>query len=478
MFRSFYFRIGFSFVVFVVGVLVAQSVIVSYVMSRASNPFPNRSPNNLAAIVAADVASTLAQNPGANLQEYLIAEYGRIRFALWVVMKDGRVAGNTRQPLADSFRRAAAASLNGVDYRRTGAVPDIGTPAPVVIAPIQVAGELRGLVVMPPPPAMNGSPVARDVGLLLSWPGVLLLIVATTIAAAVIFEPARRRLKALEEATERFGAGDLTARAPERGGDEMARVASAFNRMAAELAARDEALRTSDRLRRQMLADVSHELKTPLTAMRGYVETLHMAHKDDVALDRDMRERYFRTLERETGRLDRIVKDLLDLARLESGAGALDVRVFDVQRLFDHVITRHEPETRSRRIAVTSSVANGADQVVGDPDRLEQVVENLVANALRHSPDGGTVELSASTYDGDIVLSVRDSGEGIPPEHLPHVFDRFYKVDASRANGSGGSGLGLSISHAIVKRHGGTIDVTTEPGRTVFTIRLPQTGHA
>ena len=129
MFRSFYFRIGFSFVVFVVGVLVAQSVLVSYVMSRASNPFPNRSPNNLAAIVAADVGSTLAQNPGANLQEYLIAEYGRIPFALWVVMKDGRVAGNTRQPLADSFRRAAAASLNGVDYRRTGVVPDIAGPA-------------------------------------------------------------------------------------------------------------------------------------------------------------------------------------------------------------------------------------------------------------------------------------------------------------------------------------------------------------
>jgi signal transduction histidine kinase len=474
VFRSFYFRIGFSFVVFVVGVLVAQSVLVSYVMSRASNPFPNRSPNNLAAIVAADVGSTLAQNPGANLQEYLIAEYGRIPFALWVVMKDGRVAGNTRQPLADSFRRVAAASLNGVDYRRTGAVPDIGTPAPVVIAPIQVAGELRGLVVMPPPQP-NRNPVARDVGRLLSWPGVVLLIVATTIVAAVIFEPARRRLKALEEATERFGAGDLTARAPERGGDEMARVASAFNRMAADLAARDEALRTSDRMRRQMLADVSHELKTPLTAMRGYVETLHMAHRADVTLDRATRDRYFEILERETGRLDRIVKDLLDLARLESGAGSLDVRVFDVQRLFDHVITRHEHEARSRRIAVTSSVARDADQVLGDPDRLEQVVENLVANALRHSPDGGAVELSASTYDSDIVLSVGDSGQGIPPEHMPHVFDRFYKVDASRANGSGGSGLGLSISHAIVKRHGGTIDVSSEPGRTVFTITLPQT---
>ena len=472
MLRSFYFRIGFSFALFVVGVLVAQSVLVSYVMTRSNNPFPNRSPNNLAAIVAADVGATLAQNPAVNLQEYLVAGYGRIAFALWIVMKDGRVAGNTSQPLAGSFRRAAAASLDGVDYKRTGTSPDIGTPAPVVMAPIQVAGELRGLVVMPPPP--NTSPVARDVSRLLSWPGILLLIVATTIAAAVIFEPARRRLKALEEATERFGAGDLTARAPERGGDEIARVASAFNRMAAELAARDEALRTSDRLRRQMLADVSHELKTPLTAMRGYVETLSMAHRADVPLDHATRDRYFEILERETGRLDRIVKDLLDLARLESGVGGLDVRVFDIQRLFDHVIARHEHEAGARGIAITTSVDHGADQVTGDPDRLEQVIENLVANALRHSSSGGYVKLSASTDAGDIVLKVRDSGEGIPPEHIPHVFDRFYKVDAARANGHGGSGLGLSISHAIVERHGGTIAVSSQPGGTTFTITLPQ----
>jgi signal transduction histidine kinase len=469
---SFYFRIGFSFVVFLVAVVVAQSAIFSYVLARASNPFPNRSPNNLAAIVAADVGATLVQEPGVDLQEYLVREYGRIPFSLWIVMKNGRVAGNTARPLGDSLKRSASESLNNVDFKRTGAVPDIGVSGPVVMAPIQVDDELRGLVVMPPPPP-NSSPVVRDVSRLLSWPGALLLIVATTMAAAVIFEPARRRLKALEEATDRFGAGDLTARAPERGGDEMARVASAFNRMAGELAARDEALRTSDKLRRQMLADVSHELKTPLTAMRGYVETLYMAHRADVTLDAATRERYFGILERETGRLDRIVKDLLDLARFENGVAGLEVRLFDVQCLFDHVIARHEPEARTREISLMARVAFGADQVLGDPDRLEQVVENLVANALRHSPDGGTVELSASTHDGDVVLSVRDSGEGIPLEHLPHVFERFYKVDAARSNGSG-SGLGLSISHAIVKRHGGAIHVSSRPGETTFTITLPQ----
>lgn len=129
------------------------------------------------------------------------------------------------------------------------------------------------MAVLPPPPLETG---LRATARMVSWPGALLLITAAIVVAAVVFSPARRRLRALERAAEQLGAGDLAARAPDRGADEIARVATAFNRMASELAARDEALRTSDRLRRQMVADVSHELKTPLTSMRGYVETLRI----------------------------------------------------------------------------------------------------------------------------------------------------------------------------------------------------------
>ena len=283
----------------------------------------------------------------------------------------------------------------------------------------------------------------------------------TIVAAAVIFEPARRQLKLLQQASVRLGAGDLTARAPAAGGDEVAQVAASFNRMAEELAARDEALRASDRLRRQMLADVSHELKTPLTAMRSYVETLR---DEDIALDRDTRERYFATLERETIRLDRIVKDLLDLARLENSVVHLDLRVFATRRVFEHVVGRHQPEIERRRIAVRIDVSSAADQMVADPDRIEQVVENLFANGLRHTPDGGSLALAATIDEHVVKLSVTDSGSGIPPEHVPLVFERFYKVDASRATESGGSGLGLSISRAIVERHGGWI-TRVEPAR-------------
>ena len=467
---SLYFRIGFSFVVFVVGVVVAQSAIFSYVLAR-SNPFPNRSPNNLAAIVAADVGSRLAENPDLDIAPYLANEYGRIRFPVFVVMKDGRAAANAAATLPQTLRRSVDAMLSGIDVRRRGPEALLEGGAPIVMAPIQVGGELRGMVVMPPPIGAQ-SPVVRDVGRLLSFPGNLLLIVATVLVAAIVFEPARRRLKALERATERLGAGDLAARASERGGDEIARVAGAFNRMASELAKRDEALRMSDRLRRQMLADISHELKTPLTTMRGYVETLRM---EAVSTDPAARQRYLATIERETLRLDRIVKDLLDLARLEQGGVTLDVRLFAIRRVFDHVMARHEFDAEARRVSIDAVVTDDADQILGDPYRIEQVVENLVANALHHTPDRGRIELRAEAANGAIVISVADSGTGVPSEHVPYVFDRFYKVDEARTNGSGGSGLGLSIAKAIVERHGGTIGLVSQPGRTVFTVTLPQT---
>jgi signal transduction histidine kinase len=219
-----------------------------------------------------------------------------------------------------------------------------------------------------------------------------------------------------------------------------------------------------------MLADVSHELRTPLTAMRGYVETLRMA---DVRLDQATRDRYFATIERETQRLDRLVADLLDLARLENGVGELQVRVFAVRRLFEHVVDRHHQELERRRVRAAIDVAAAADQIVADPDRIEQVVDNLFANALRHT-ENGAIELRASVEHGACVISIVDSGTGIAAAHLPHVFDRFYKADAARANAAGGSGLGLTIAKAIAERHGGSISVASKPGRTVFTLILPQ----
>ena len=459
-YSSFYWRIAISFVVFVAVVLVGQSLMVSY-MARSNDPFGPGNANATAIAIAADVGARLARNPSLDLDAYLREQHGQLRQAAFIVMPDGRVAANSSRQLSDDIRAQMAALLKNEPQ------PPGRPTGPVVSAPLLIGQTLGGMVVLPPPPQRG---VLADAGRLISLPGTLVLLVATAVAAVVIFAPARRRLRALEEAAERLGAGDLDARAPERGRDEIAHVAGAFNRMAGELKARTDALQTGDRLRRQMLADISHELRTPLTTMRGYLDTLEMP---DVALDDDARHRYLDTVRGETRRLERIVMDLLDLARYENGVAPLETQVLDVGRVFDAVVRRHERDAAVAGLKLRTQVADAADQLTADPVRLEQAVSNLVANAIRHTPYGGTVELDARRHAHGITLSVVDSGRGIAPEHLPHVFDRFYKVDQARPAGDGGSGLGLSIVKAIAERHGGAISVESRPGRTAFTMALP-----
>ena len=463
--RSLYWRIAVTFAVFTLGMLLVQNMLFRYLLERPDPSF--LSPNAMALLVAADMQQGVVTDASVNLDQYLRQKYAATRQPVYVVLKDGRIGGNRREPLSDDMRRATVAFLAGGDVR--AATAQMQSRAPIVTSPIQVGNELRGIVVLPPPPLDTG---LQATARMLSLPGALLLVTAAVLVAALIFSPARQRLQALESAAERLGAGDLTARAPERGADEIARVARAFNTMAAELSARDEALRSSDRLRRQMVADVSHELKTPLTSMRGYVETLRIP---DIALSPEQRRQYLDTIERETRRLERIVQDLLDIARIENDAVALDQRYFDTWRLFRHVIERHRAAAESRGVWLAASMDDEADQFFGDPDRLEQVVDNLVGNAIRHAQDRGHVELRGQlTRQGAAEIAVSDDGDGIAAEHLPHIFDRFYKVDSARASGTAGSGLGLSIARAIVERHGGTITVESRRGRTVFTVCLPQ----
>jgi len=464
-FRSLYWRIAFSFAVLVVLVLVGQSAIVSSVLTRRGGEFAPGDPNREATTVAARLLAALSENADASLASVVRAGGSRGPQAIYVVMKDGREAANTDTPMSPAIRAQVEAALQGAMPAFDPALPPSG---PVVMAPVQIDGALQGLVVLPPPPRRG--PFA-EVGRLLSLPGTIVLLMATALVGALLFLPLRQRLRALEQAAERLGAGERDVRADDSGRDEIARLAAAFNRMSSELSARADQLQASDRVRRQMLTDVSHELRTPLTSMRGYLDTLALS---DVSIDADTRARYLETARREAGRLERIVADLLDLARHERGVSALEPQVFAIERVFEHVIRRHEQEAAAAGVTLTARVAPDADQMLGDPGRVEQVIGNLVANALRHTPAGGTIHLDATVVDGMHRLAVEDTGTGIPDAHLAHVFDRFYKADHARTGGGAGSGLGLSIAKAIVERHGGRISVESRPGRTVFVIVLPR----
>jgi two-component system sensor histidine kinase BaeS len=456
---------------------------------------PARSPRRLAALVASDVSAAINANPSLDLQTYLPEQYSETLQTFVVIMRDGRTFSNhddVPDALLEAVREEQRFMNDGP--RRFGRRGDPGPPPdgePPPPGPPRGPDDMGPTPRRPPPPRrgefalvlVNGMPIGRVIVLpggpsfwrILSRLGPTMAPVAAgvlgvgmVVIAFVVFGPAKRRLRAVQEATERLGAGDLDARAPESGGDEVAVVARSFNKMADELTNRARALELSDAARRQLLADVSHELMTPLTAMRGYIETLAMS---ELKLDSPTRERYLQIVTEETHRLERLIGDLLDLARLEGGGTSMRHERVDVNALFARVAERHERELRERRIRLVQDVAPLGEQVSGDPDRLEQALQNLAANALRHTPDGGEIHLSSAPVPEGSMLTVRDTGPGIPDEHLPLIFERFYKVDAAR-KAAGGSGLGLSIVKAIVERHGGRITARNDNG-AVFEIVLP-----
>ena len=481
-YHSLYWRIALGLIAFLGLALAAQGLLFIWMTDRIAGSMPARSPRQLAFLVASDLSSALEREPSSDVQAHLRQQYGTVFQPIVVLMRDGRSATNRDMPpeLQEELREelarfAARPRFEGGRRGGRPAQPLQGPPGGrrrADFAPIRVEGDVAGVVAVPlgRPPF---SVLVRELGPTMGLVGGLVLLAGGAVIALVMFGPARRRLRDVQDATERIGAGDLTARAPEDGGDEVAQLARSFNRMAEELAARARALEQSDRARRQLLADVSHELMTPLTAMRGYLETLAM---QELRLDAATRERYIGIINDETRRLENIIGDLLDLARLEGGGSAFRGERVDVSALFDRVAMRHEREMQARGITLARTIEPAGESVSGDPDRLEQVLQNLAANALRHTPDGGRITLTSAPVADDIQLTVRDTGPGIPPEHLPLIFDRFYKADAARRAASG-SGLGLSIVKAIVERHGGTVTARNDNG-AVFEVTLPRESQA
>jgi signal transduction histidine kinase len=486
--RSLYWRIGFGFILFLGITLILQFVLFIYVAGETEGGMPARMGRDFAELVASDLESALAQDPQLNLRAYAEQRITAFHRPAAIIFPDGtaiappglEVPRNVRFP--GPFRRRGP----GAGRRRfpPERPPDGGPPARTpfgsarrgpVMAPVEHDERIVAVVWVPPLTGLRR--VAEEIGTPLAMGALLLLVAGTAIAALVIFRPAQARLSAVEDAARRFGEGDLTARAPEIGGDEVAAVAAAFNRMAADLSARQAQLVEADRARRQLLADVSHELMTPLTAIRGYAETLGLPQFQPATKEG---QRAVKVIHEEGERIERLVQDLLDLARFEAGGLSLALENVDVDELFERVIERHAQAAQEKGVTVAIEPHADDIRIVGDPHRLEQVMQNLASNALRHTPPGGSVRLGAAHDGGRVRLTVTDTGVGIPGQHLPHVFDRFYKVDQSRAQpgrqgGSGaGSGLGLSIVKAIVERHGGTVSARSGPGAgAVFEIVLP-----
>ena len=297
----------------------------------------------------------------------------------------------------------------------------------------------------------------------LGVPLLLRPVIAGAIALAMVQVLARGMTSPLREmaaAARAMARGEHGRRVTATSRDEVGELARAFNAMAADL-------EEVDRIRRDLVANVSHELRTPITALQAGLENLvdGVEAADPAA---------FRTMLRQVERLGRLVTQLLDLSRLESGTVPLQRRPFDVRRLLDEAADEcrlHAPATR-----VEVSVEPEGLTVDGDPERVHQVVANLLENAVRHSPPGAAVEVRAAggKGSGTVRLEVADAGPGIPEAEAGRVFERFYRADAARTSTGGGAGLGLAIAHWIVDLHGGTIrPERREPRGCRMVVELP-----
>ena len=280
-----------------------------------------------------------------------------------------------------------------------------------------------------------------------------------------------RRLRRVGAAARALAEGDLTVRAPENDVDELGELGVSFNHMAERLQVVVEGLQKSERLRRELMAAISHELRTPITSIQGFAEAL----RDGIVTDPEKQQRYHAVIAVESERLGRLVRDLFDFAKLE--AGQFDFRLVSLSprpwltEFAEHARTRLE--SQGLRLELWGDP--GAEPILGDRQRLDQVMDNLVDNAARYSPPGGTITIRAEAQAGLLRLSVEDQGPGIKPEDLPHVFERFFQ-GTTPGKKAGGAGLGLAIAQSIVTGHRGQIGVESQPGQGArFWFTLPRT---
>jgi signal transduction histidine kinase len=309
------------------------------------------------------------------------------------------------------------------------------------------------------PSPMN---LLQAVSRFLLW-GALIAIAIAFLATFFLSHRILAPVKALTTAARQLGQGDLSQRVQLKDKGEIGELAQAFNSMAS-------GLERVEQLRRNMVADAAHELRTPLTNIRGYLEAIRDGVKtpdtDTISL-----------LSEEASLLSRLVNDLQELSLAEAGELRLVKEPGNIATLIKQSVAARQAKAEARKLSVSTELPDELPEVSIDSQRIGQVLNNLLDNAMAHTPAGGSVKVTAEERDDFLEVSIADTGEGIPEKDLPNIFERFYRTDRSRARSTGGSGLGLTIARRLVEAHGGKIEVRSRVGEgSVFTFTLPLAG--
>lgn len=284
-----------------------------------------------------------------------------------------------------------------------------------------------------------------------------------------------RRLRLLSRIMTSYGDGDSDS--PQRypvskhSSDEIDRLGLNFNQMADRIDQQVEALVQTDAKRREMVANVSHDLRTPLTSLHGYLETLLLK---DASLSPQERREYLEIATAQSARLNQLIGELFELAKLDSSETVLNVEPFSLAELVHDIIHKFKLEAEKRDIIIQSDFGTNLPFAYGDIGLIQRVLDNLIENALRYTPTGGRITLSLSGESDNIMVKVADTGQGIPEDELSHIFDRFYRLEKTRTASAKNAGLGLAIAKRIIDLHGGNIQAASKPNQgTTFSFALP-----
>lgn len=279
-------------------------------------------------------------------------------------------------------------------------------------------------------------------------------------------------LNELTDAAEKVSKGEFGTRVPVRGEDEVATLASSFNQMASRLEMADREARRLETARRDFVAWVSHDLRTPLASLQAMIEAM----AEGVVDDRETIDRYLKQSQHELNRLNSLIDDLFSLSQLDSGHLQVNVQTCSLSDLVSDALSSIQARARAKEVKLEAEIEAGLDPVRLSPRHVERALHNLLDNALRFTPAGGTISVQVRADEEDVLLAVADSGPGVPPEAADHIFDRFYRYEGSRARAegeAGGAGLGLAIAKGMIEAHGGAIWLDQTGQGATFRLRLP-----
>lgn len=297
------------------------------------------------------------------------------------------------------------------------------------------------------------------------------VLLATAGVGLLLFRRLTKRLRDMQSVVAEFEQGRFDRRVEVTTNDELGQLGECFNRMADTLTDTMEELRQADRMRRELVANVSHDLRSPIASIQGYLETIAIKDGD---LAPEERRRYVKTALRNTQRLNTLVSELFDLSKLETEQVEPMLEPFPVAELVQDVVMQYQPRAEEKDVDLQVELPERHVRVKADIGLIERALSNLIDNALQYTPAGGQVRVQLENGDAGVCVAVRDTGPGIPGDDLPHIFERSYRVDKSRDRDRGGAGLGLAIAKTILELHDQTLEVESTVGKgTVFWFRLP-----